>query len=233
MPSIKLQRNLLLFATLAIAAAPAFASPIFVSNASFETLPVGGLAYTDCATNCSYSIDAIPGWVTAGKAGQWQPGSPANAQYFTALSDGPTSAFESTPGAIISQTVGPSVVVGQIYVLSVDLGFRLDSNIFPAWVDLLINGNRYARYRGCAGTWYLRDIPSRRIPGYLPTRGKASRSNCKPAIPKLISTTCAWMSSRLPRSRRRFCCWVPHCWRLPTAAVSGAASKTHPEAAIL
>ncbi len=143
MPSIKLQRNLLLFATLAIAAAPAFASPIFVSNASFETLPVGGLAYTDCATNCSYSIDAIPGWVTAGKAGQWQPGSPANAQYFTSLSDGPTSAFESTPGAIISQTVGPSVVVGQVYVLSVDLGFRLDSNIFPAWVDLLINGNRY------------------------------------------------------------------------------------------
>jgi hypothetical protein len=143
MPSIKLQRNLLLFATLAIAAAPAFASPIFVSNASFETLPVGGLAYTDCALTCSYSMEAIPGWVTAGQAGQFQPGSPVNTQYFTSLSDGPTSAFESTPGAIISQTVGPSVVVGQVYVLSVDLGYRLDG-VFAAWADLLINGNRYA-----------------------------------------------------------------------------------------
>jgi hypothetical protein len=132
----------LLVATIACASAPAFASPIAVSNYSFETLPVGGLPFTLCGPGCSYSAGAIPGWNLTGAGGQFQPGAVVGGNYFTSLSDGPTNAYDDTEGGIISQTVLPTVVLGQAYLLQVDIGFRLDERFYGT-ADLLINGNRY------------------------------------------------------------------------------------------
>lgn len=131
-------------ATLALVAAPSFASPITVSNFSFETLPVGGLPFGACGTGCPYSVDVIAGWTALGGAvgasGQWQPGT--TSVFFTSL-PGPapfTHAF--TNGGILSQTVAPTVVAGAVYTLTVDVGRRLDFP-FLGTIDLLINGLTY------------------------------------------------------------------------------------------
>ena len=110
-----------LVAALALAVAPCFASPIFVSNFSFETIPGGVLPLTNCAAGCSYSTGAIPGW-SLGR--QFRPGA-TQTTYFTTLSDGITSAYSS--GGTISQTVGATVVQGDVYTLLVDIGWRLDA----------------------------------------------------------------------------------------------------------
>lgn len=47
--------------------------------------------------------------------------------------------------------VGSTVVVGEVYTLLVDIGYRLDS-AFAGTADLLINGNRYAAAAGVTPT---------------------------------------------------------------------------------
>jgi len=147
MLSIKMKRNAFrVLATLAFAAAPAFASLIPVNNYSFETYPL--LNGTGCTAPCAYDIGAIPDWgATAGTSGQIQLGGPANtfpnALFFT-RSDGPTSAFSND--ATLSQTVGATVGVGTAYTLSVAIGQRMDSGSYGGSADLLIgatalNGN--------------------------------------------------------------------------------------------
>ncbi len=143
MLTVKTKWNAFLaLAILALVAAPAFASPITVSNFSFETLPAGGLPF-GCGAGCNYSIDPIPGWTASGGAvgasGQWQPGSPANG-YYTSLSLGPTQAFAN--GGILSQTVAPLVVAGAVYTLTVDVGRRADM-AFTGTIALLIDGTSY------------------------------------------------------------------------------------------
>jgi hypothetical protein len=134
-----------LVAALALAAAPCFASPIFVSNFSFETLPSGGLTFAGCGSGCSYSeASGIPGWSVSSGAeiGQFQPGNPANTIYFNTLSDGPTNAYSNIDGSVISQTVGATVVLGEVYTLMVDIGSRKDAG-FTGIADLMINGITY------------------------------------------------------------------------------------------
>jgi len=125
-----------LFGTFSMAA-----NPIFVSNFSFETLPVGGLPNDGCGTGCFYSTGAIPGWTgSTATSGQFQPGTQlGNTTYFGTLSDGNTSTF--TNGPILTHTVIPTVQLGVIYTFMVDLGRRKDS-LFLGAADLLINGNR-------------------------------------------------------------------------------------------
>jgi len=97
---------------------------IFVANPSFETMPGGGLPY-GCGTGCSYSVGTIPDWVTSGSEGQFQPGSSSgNFAYFNYVPDGVTVAYSN--GGTISQTVGSTVVAGDTYTLTVDLGNRND-----------------------------------------------------------------------------------------------------------
>ena len=132
-------------AALALAAAPCFGSPIFVNDFSFETLPVGGLTFTGCGAGCSYSEGVgIPGWsVTPGaQIGQFQPGNPGNTNYFSTLSDGSTNAYSNVPGSVISQTVGATVVLGEVYTLMVDIGWRKDAG-FTGTADLMIHGIAY------------------------------------------------------------------------------------------
>jgi hypothetical protein len=125
-------------ATLAFAAAPAFASLIPVNNYSFETYPL--LNGTGCTAPCAYDIGAIPGWpATAGISGQMQPGGLAGTTpdaLFLTLSDGVTSAYSNGP--TISQQVGATVGVGTAYKLSVAIGQRLDSGSYGGSADLLI-----------------------------------------------------------------------------------------------
>ena len=125
-----------------IICAVAQANPIFVSNFSFETLPITGLPLDSCGTGCHYDISGIPGWtVNAGSAGQFQPGTQTgNTSWFSTLSDSITVAYAN--GGSMSQTVGAAVQLGVIYTLMIDLGKR-NEQAFTAGADLLINGNRY------------------------------------------------------------------------------------------
>jgi hypothetical protein len=129
---------------------PVVAGTIFVDNASFETLPSGGLP-TICsvATGCSYS-DAlipgqeIPGWIvnTTQLTGQLQPGSSGgNTTFFDSVPDGLTVAY--TNGGTISQAVAAAVQLGVTYTLLVDVGQRNDCCTYGA-VDLVIGTNRIA-----------------------------------------------------------------------------------------
>jgi hypothetical protein len=119
----------------------ASASPIFVNNFSFETLPAAGLPF-GCGTNCSFSTDVIPGWTTTGsQTGQFKPGPPATTTYFNSVPDGTTIAYSS--GGSMSQTVAPLVQLGVVYTLMVDVGVRKDLGADPGSEALIINGNSY------------------------------------------------------------------------------------------
>ena len=119
---------------------PVRAGVIAVVNPSFETLPAGGLPLGACGAGCSYSEDAIPGWLVTGNlTGQFQPGVQAgNFAYFNSVPDGITVAY--TDGGSISQTVAATVALGVTYTLSVDQGVRHD-NSDPGIIELLIGGN--------------------------------------------------------------------------------------------
>jgi hypothetical protein len=77
-----------------------------------------------------------------GSGGQFQPGNPGNTNYFNSLSDGPTSAYNNGVGGVISQIIGAPVVLGEVYTLLVDIGYRKDAG-FTGSADLLINGQKY------------------------------------------------------------------------------------------
>lgn len=120
-----------------------FAAPIQVDNASFETLPVGGLNNDNCGPGCMYSTGTpIPGWMINGgtiEIGQFQPGvQDGNLAYFNFVPDGITVAYSN--GGSIFQKVGPTVEVGVVYKLQVELGFRKDSPD-PGFVELVIGDN--------------------------------------------------------------------------------------------
>jgi hypothetical protein len=106
-----------------------FANAITVQNASFEiTNPLD----TSCGSGCAYNLGPIPDWTItpAGPAdpithlnqlGSFQPGS----LDYLALPDGPTVAYSD--GGTISQTLtGTTLLANTVYVLSVDVGHRLD-----------------------------------------------------------------------------------------------------------
>jgi len=126
-----------------ILASTSYASPIFVTNFSFETLPVGGLPLDGCGAGCFYSEGpSIPGWTITGTyTGQFQPGpSAGNTAYFNSVPDGITVAY--TDGGSISHTVAPLVQLGVTYTLQVDVGVRNDIGD-PGTEALVINGNTY------------------------------------------------------------------------------------------
>lgn len=119
---------------LALAAVPASAVTIAVANASFETLPAGGLTF-GCGTGCSFSTGAVPGWVTTGATGQFQPGS---AGFYNFVPDGLTVAYIN--GGSIMQTVAPTAVAGSTYTLTTAFGVRNDLGN-PGSIRLLVGSN--------------------------------------------------------------------------------------------
>jgi len=94
---------------------------ITVTNASFETLPAGGLPYASAGSH--YSIDTgIPGWTTSGTGeyGEWQ----TNGNFLSSIPNGSTVAYSN--GGTISQTVGVTAQAGLTYTLMVAQGYRYD-----------------------------------------------------------------------------------------------------------
>src|SRR5438105_1857893 len=133
-----------------------FGASISVVNASFETAPVGGLPFL-CGTGCSFSEDNIPGWVssTPANSGQFRPGPPATTTYFNSVPDGITVAYSN--GGSISQTVAPTVQLGDVYTLLVDVGVRKDFPD-PGTVQLVIGGTTFVTAIGIlpapgSGAW--------------------------------------------------------------------------------
>ncbi|MBS1855717.1 MAG: hypothetical protein JST11_10155 [Acidobacteria bacterium] len=137
----------------------AAANPILVNNASFETLPPGGLP-TACGAplGCTYSTGGnIPGWTVTGGdtfTGQLRPGSASgNLTFFNYVPDGLTIGYTDT--GMLSQTVAATAQAGVTYTLLVDVGTRADGFFGGPVVSLVIGGSTIAATgsRATAGNW--------------------------------------------------------------------------------
>jgi hypothetical protein len=113
---------------------------IHVNNPSFQNL--GGPLNMDCGPNCRFRFGSIPGWTITGETGQFRPSTGPNGVFDTfAPHDGNISAFSN--GGTISQEVGPTVVAGLIYTLTVEIGHRNDT-AFGGSADLLVGNSTFA-----------------------------------------------------------------------------------------
>ena len=127
----------------------AFAGQITVLNYNFAIVPVGGLTNT-CPSGCGNYSDftnvpnGIPDWTATGNLaagggyGQFAP----TAIVFNGYSGVVPTAF--TNGPTLQQQVSATVVPGETYTLTVDIGYRADAFAFEGCADLLINGNTYS-----------------------------------------------------------------------------------------
>jgi hypothetical protein len=146
MLTIEMKRNAFrVLATLALAAAPAFASPITVANYNFEILPVGisngALGNTCVGTGCTYTYNSpITGWTASALGyGQMQPNNPTNTSEFTVgMPNGSITDAWAGAGVTLSQQVGV-VYAGEKYTLTVDVGDRAGM-AFNGTIDLLVGG---------------------------------------------------------------------------------------------
>jgi PEP-CTERM motif len=112
---------LLFLLALGCVAAPAWADVVPVSNPSFEiTNPLT----TPCGTGCAFNVGPIPDWMMTGAGGSFQPNS---AIFNLPLPDGSIIAYSN--GGTISQTLSTSLAANTTYVLSVDVGFRLNGAV--------------------------------------------------------------------------------------------------------
>jgi len=133
-------------AMLALVATPVLASPILVSNFSFEDAVSGLVA---CGANCSAGNVVIPSWtasVSGPNSGIFNVTGPGT--YWSGPpTDGVQSAYAFTAASsgtvTLSQTVVPTAVAGTTYQLRVDVGQRLDLPGYLGTADILVNGNQY------------------------------------------------------------------------------------------
>jgi hypothetical protein len=142
----------LFFAMLLAIVPSASATAIPVTNASFETLPGGGLPFS-CGTNCAFSVDGvIPGWTTSNTpSGEFQPGPPTNTTYFNSIPDGSVIAYLDAAGTI-TQSVGAVSAAGQLYTLLVDIGQRKDLAGAFIGTEQLVIGSTVINGTGAAPT---------------------------------------------------------------------------------
>jgi hypothetical protein len=131
----------------------ASATAITVTNASFETLPPGGLIFGCLGPACAYNFDGvIPGWTTNNTpSGEFHPGSPANTTYFNSVPDGSVIAYMNAAG-MITQSVGTVSAAGQLYTLLVDVGLRNDLAGQPVGTTQLVIGSTVINGTGTAPT---------------------------------------------------------------------------------
>jgi hypothetical protein len=116
-------------------AAPAWADVVAVQNASFETVDSTVGLNINCLipANCSYNFGPIPGWMLTGQGGSWHPSS---AYYNLPLPDGSIVAFSN--GGTISQMLAASLTANTTYMLSVDVGHRLDGLVTDYSIALYV-----------------------------------------------------------------------------------------------
>jgi hypothetical protein len=133
------------FGLIAMCGSALFASPIFVSNFSFEALPTPVTLHDACGAGCQFTVaseNAIPGWTASSPSneGQFSPGpSSGTTTFYNSVPDGNWIAYANAGS--LSQIV-TTVAANTTYVLSVSLGLRKD---FPTLgsAELLINGAVY------------------------------------------------------------------------------------------
>jgi hypothetical protein len=135
----------LLFIAIGLAAStgsPLYADSVIpVQNASFENL--SSSSTTGCGTGCFYNSGPIPGWITTGNSGSFQP----NNTYFNLpLPNGNVVGY--TNGGTISQDLGVSLLPNSFYTLSVFVGSRLDSYKGPYSIALDAGGTPLASLTG-------------------------------------------------------------------------------------
>jgi len=120
--------------------ATAATATVNVVNPSFE-VPSGALPNSCPGTNCSYSVGSFTGWTLSanGDGGQFNPGNPANTQYFNSIPDGVKVGYVNTGS--LTQNVGVVTTAGAFYTLSVDLGWRKDVGSFSGTAQLVIGSN--------------------------------------------------------------------------------------------
>ena len=112
--------------------APARADNIPIQNPSFEiTNPLN----QSCGTGCAFNLAPIPGWVTTGGTGSFQPSS---AFFNLPLPNGSIVAYSNS--GTISQTLSASLAPNTTYTLSVDVGHRLDGFATNYAIELLAGG---------------------------------------------------------------------------------------------
>ncbi len=114
-------RHFLLPLPLLLSIGTAWSEIVPVLNPSFETLPAGGLSVSDTRGPYSPQGSPIPDWVTSGLTGQWAPNGA-----ILGPDPGAGTVVAYSNGGTISQVVGPTVVAGGIYTLTVDIGARTD-----------------------------------------------------------------------------------------------------------
>jgi hypothetical protein len=135
----------------ALAIAPArsvWATNIPVANADFTILPASGLnqVYDGIDYTGLPLIEAIPDWGTSvgasgntppgGGYGQWAPLSNS----FSGFNGTQVVGYTNDP--TLYQTVG-TVLAGDTYTLTVEIGNRADQDSFGGGADLLVNGVTY------------------------------------------------------------------------------------------
>jgi len=116
---------------LGLAAPAAEATTILVKNASFETLPSGGLNFS--YVGGPYSVGAIPDWTSPAGSGQWAP----NGVFLNPAPDGSVAAYSND--FALTQDVSVTAIAGVTYTLLADLGYRSDLKNFGAAI-LMIGG---------------------------------------------------------------------------------------------
>src|SRR5665213_639484 len=137
---MKLSRLHLMASTLicfGITAGAARATKITVLNGDFSLLPTGGLSHSDTTGTFSSGAGVLD-WVAGSGTGEYAPD---HGTSFTGSNGSNVIAYSNS--GMITQTVGSTVVTGDTYTLTVDLGYRLDV-AFDGSADLLINGVHYA-----------------------------------------------------------------------------------------
>jgi hypothetical protein len=115
-----------------------------VVNANFLTLPPGGLTIAYGGPGYGYFSEAgIPGWTNAGVSGQYTPDPAYLSDIFNYIPGGGSTIGYSN-GPTISQVVGTTVQVGDVYTLGVYIGNRNDPCCGPTGgANLMVNGVAY------------------------------------------------------------------------------------------
>jgi len=114
------------------------ADNIPIVNASFESIPPGGLNITCTAggPSCAYNNGAIPGWsVIAG--GAFQPGT-----YFSLIPDGSLIGYVNATRSLTQDLTGQSVQANSQYTFSFYVGERSDgsSGAYTISLDTILGG---------------------------------------------------------------------------------------------
>jgi hypothetical protein len=117
----------------------ASAGAITVNDANFQTTPAGG--YPIAYFGNAFSEAPIPGWTNLQTPGVSGQNIVANNVEYNSIPNG-GDVFAYTNGATISQTVGATVQVGDVYTLALYFGQRNDI-VTNETADLLVNGVQY------------------------------------------------------------------------------------------